>query len=76
MNDSIAQLMQRIGADAKAAAEVLASASTDAKNAALTAGGASLRAAKAELMAANAKDLEAGPGKGPVQRPARPSGAG
>ena len=64
MNDSIAQLMQRIGADAKAAAEVLASASTDAKNAALTAGGASLRAAKAELMAANAKDLEAGREKG------------
>ena len=64
MNDSIAQLMQRIGADAKAAAESLASASTDAKNAALTAGAASLRAAKAELMAANAKDLEAGREKG------------
>jgi glutamate-5-semialdehyde dehydrogenase len=51
-------LMRDIGRRARAAARVLALASTQSKNAALVAGAAALRARAADILAANARDLE------------------
>ncbi|MGB1546935.1 MAG: glutamate-5-semialdehyde dehydrogenase [Alphaproteobacteria bacterium] len=49
--------MQKLGADARAAAEVLARASTKAKNTALLAAAAAIRADQAAILEANAKDV-------------------
>ena len=62
--EDVAALMRRIGADARAAARVLANASTEAKNAALTGSADSLRARADAILAANRKDMEAGEKKG------------
>ncbi len=62
--EDVPALMRRLGADARAAARVLANASTEAKNAAL-AGSADSRRARADaILAANRKDMEAGRRKG------------
>ena len=53
----IASAMQRIGHEAKAAARVLALASTGQKNRALGGMAAAIRAEKREILAANAEDL-------------------
>jgi glutamate-5-semialdehyde dehydrogenase len=52
-------LMRGIGANARAAAAVLANASTEAKNNALTAAAAELRKREKEILAANKEDLAA-----------------
>jgi glutamate-5-semialdehyde dehydrogenase len=57
MSDAIAQVTA-LGQAAKAAARVLAQASTKAKNAALAAAADGLEAARDELLAANRRDLE------------------
>jgi len=62
--ENVAQLMRRIGEAAKAAARVLATASTEAKNKALCAAAESLRRRKNEILSENAKDMEAGAEKG------------
>lgn len=62
--ETIAALMQGIGAAAKVAAETLATVPTAAKNAALTAAARHLRDGRENLMTANAKDLAAGKEKG------------
>ena len=62
--EDVPALMRRIGADARAAARVLANASTEAKNAALTGSADSLRARADAILAANGKDMEAGRRKG------------
>ncbi|MCU0970332.1 MAG: gamma-glutamyl-phosphate reductase, partial [Gammaproteobacteria bacterium] len=68
MNDTpitdVAAYMDQLGRRARAAARVLAAASTAQKNAALAAIAADLDASRATLAAANAKDLEAGRAKG------------
>ena len=51
--------MAAMGRDARAAARVLATASTEAKNRALTAAAAALRRDTTQILAANARDLEA-----------------
>src|SRR5690606_22808382 len=56
----IAELMAEMGRRARAAASVLAMASSDAKRAALHAGADALDRRRAEVLAANARDLEAG----------------
>ena len=61
---TVPALMRRIGADARAAAGVLANASTEAKNAVLTGSADSLRARAGALLSANRKDMEAGTQKG------------
>jgi glutamate-5-semialdehyde dehydrogenase len=63
-NFDLAAVMNRLGADAVAAAEVLALASTAAKNLALAGIAAALRANRAALLAANALDMEAARAKG------------
>ncbi len=60
----IDRMMQVIGDKAKAAARLLATASTDAKNAALNASADAIDAATADILAANAKDLAAVADKG------------
>ena len=62
--EDVPALMRRIGADARAAARVLANASAEAKNAALTGSADSLRARADAILAANRKDMEAGRRKG------------
>ncbi len=57
MNDALRLQMQKLGADARAAADVLAQASTKAKNTVLLAAAAALRADKAAILDANAKDV-------------------
>ncbi len=59
-----AALMNRMGASAKAAARVLATASTAQKNAALKAAAAALRNNEHKILAANAEDMAAGKAKG------------
>jgi glutamate-5-semialdehyde dehydrogenase len=59
VKDDLQATMTRLGAAARAAAAVLAQASTDAKNAALRDAANRLRANKAALLAANAEDLKA-----------------
>ncbi len=57
MNDALRLQMQKLGADARVAADVLAQASTKAKNTVLLAAAAALRADKAAILDANAKDV-------------------
>lgn len=59
-----ASLMNRMGAAAKAAASVLATAPTARKNAALKAAAVALRANEQKILAANAQDMAAGKAKG------------
>ena len=61
---NIPALMRGIGAAAKNAATILATATTATKNAALLGAAASLRANVSRLMDANAKDMAAGEEKG------------
>lgn len=61
---SIAALMDQMGRDAKAAAAILATASTGQKNAALRAAAQALQTREAEILAANAEDMAAGRQKG------------
>lgn len=62
--NDIPAMMKALGEAAKAAAHVLATASTDAKNAALTEGAKALRANTPAILAANAEDVEAAKAKG------------
>lgn len=62
--ENIPALMREIGAAAKAAAEELATTSTEAKNDALNAAAKRLRDGQDRLIAANAKDMAAGKEKG------------
>ncbi|MCF2903898.1 glutamate-5-semialdehyde dehydrogenase [Octadecabacter sp. CECT 8868] len=62
--DNIPELMADIGARAKAAARVLASAPSDAKTAALNAAADAVWAARADIIAANEKDMTFGRDKG------------
>lgn len=55
---AIAELMLGLGRAAKSAAQVLAQATTEAKNAALKAAAAAIRERRAELLAANQVDVE------------------
>ena len=59
-----ATLMNRMGAAAKAAARVLATAPTAQKNAALKAAAAALRNNEQKILAANTEDMAAGKAKG------------
>ena len=61
---SVADYMQQVGTQAKAAAAVLATAPTALKNQALKAMAAALDEARDELIEANAKDLAAGAANG------------
>ncbi|MCZ4271656.1 glutamate-5-semialdehyde dehydrogenase [Maritalea porphyrae] len=60
----VVSIMQDLGAAAKAAARVLATASSAQKNLALTSAAEHLKATTNEILAANAKDVEAGHAKG------------
>jgi glutamate-5-semialdehyde dehydrogenase len=60
----VASIMNGIGRNAKSAARVLASASTDAKNRALEAMAVAMIASKDSILAANAEDLKGIEGKG------------
>ncbi len=60
----IPALMKDLGERAKAAAHVLATASTDSKNTALLEGAKALRARKADIQAANDLDVQAAKDKG------------
>ncbi len=62
--DNIPALMADIGARAKAAARILARATSDAKAAALNAAADAVWAARDGIMAANAKDMDFGRDKG------------
>jgi glutamate-5-semialdehyde dehydrogenase len=59
-SSKIAATMQDIGRQAKAAARVLALASTEQKNRALAGMAAAIRSGKDDILAANAEDLTAG----------------
>jgi glutamate-5-semialdehyde dehydrogenase len=63
-SDEIAATMREIGQQAKAAARVLALASTDQKNRALGAMAAAIRGSRSEMLAANAQDLADGKAAG------------
>jgi glutamate-5-semialdehyde dehydrogenase len=60
----ISQDMLEMGARARAAAQILATATPEAKTRALEAAAEALLAARAEILAANARDLEAARAKG------------
>ncbi|MDE1160251.1 MAG: glutamate-5-semialdehyde dehydrogenase [Neorhizobium sp.] len=60
----VASIMNGIGRNAKSAARVLASASTEAKNRALEAMAVAMIASKDSILAANAEDLKGIEGKG------------
>jgi glutamate-5-semialdehyde dehydrogenase len=62
--ENIAPLMRQIGEAAKAAARVLATATTEAKNKALVETAGSLRRRNNEILSENAKDMAAGSEKG------------
>jgi glutamate-5-semialdehyde dehydrogenase len=64
LNTDIANLMDRLGREASAAAAVLALAGTATKNRALANIAAALRTRMPELLAANARDMEAANAKG------------
>ena len=64
MPDSIPQLMDGLGRQARDAARVLAMSSGDARNAALQAASAELRSRQAEILEANAKDMHAASERG------------
>ena len=55
--DDVAEVMDRLGRDARAAARDLALASSDTKNRALIAAAAAIRAAAPKILEANARDL-------------------
>lgn len=55
--DDVAEVMDRLGRDAREAARVLGLASSDAKNRALIAAAAAIRANAAKILEANARDL-------------------
>ena len=55
--DDVAEVMDRLGRDAREAARVLALASSDAKNRALIAAAAAIRASAEKILEANASDL-------------------
>ena len=61
---SVANYMQQLGSQAKAAAKVLATAPTEAKNKALLGMAEALNADRIALKAANEKDLAAGRNNG------------
>ncbi|TNE36656.1 MAG: gamma-glutamyl-phosphate reductase, partial [Alphaproteobacteria bacterium] len=61
---SIAEIMERLGKNARAAARTLATVPTDAKDKALLEGAKALRNGCAEILAANAKDMKAAEEKG------------
>ena len=60
----ITELMTKIGAEAKAAAAELASATAERKHAALISAAENVWTARAEIIAANAQDLDFGRSKG------------
>ncbi len=60
---AIQTIMETIGADAKAAAAILANARTTQKNDALIAAATAIRAKKAEILQANVKDLDIARGR-------------
>ncbi|SHG74306.1 glutamate-5-semialdehyde dehydrogenase [Cognatiyoonia sediminum] len=64
MTDMTPDLMNRLGAAAKAAARELATASAEAKTAALNAAADAVWVRRGEIIEANGKDLEFGRGKG------------
>ena len=55
--DDVAEVMDRLGRDAREAARVLGLASSDAKNRALIAAAAAIRAAAPKILEANARDV-------------------
>ncbi len=55
--DDVAETMQRLGRDARAAAAILALTSSETKNKALVAAAAAIRAASTKILDANAKDV-------------------
>jgi len=59
-NEDVPHMMRRIGADARAAAAVLATAPREAKDAALRHMAAELRNRTSDIISANAKDMAAG----------------
>ncbi|MDP6351839.1 MAG: glutamate-5-semialdehyde dehydrogenase [Alphaproteobacteria bacterium] len=63
VGDTEAEMLE-LGRAARAAASVLAGASTESKNAALTAAAAAIHADSAVLLAANAQDIAAAEGRG------------
>lgn len=64
LTNDIDTMMLEIGQRARAAAAILAQASSDRKDRALRAAAAAIRANAPEILAANAKDVEAGRAKG------------
>ncbi len=60
----VAAMMERMGRKARAAASVLATATTAAKNEALNAAARSIRALSPAILEANARDVEAGRARG------------
>jgi glutamate-5-semialdehyde dehydrogenase len=63
-HDAIGPMMTQIGADARAAATILATAPAEAKSAALNAAADAVWAKRAEIIAANKEDLAYGADKG------------
>jgi glutamate-5-semialdehyde dehydrogenase len=63
-DDSLRQLMRHIGTAARAAAQVLAQATANAKNTALRQAAANIRARSSDILAANEKDVDLGRDKG------------
>jgi len=63
-NEDVPRMMRRIGADARAAAAVLATTPREAKDMALRHMAAELRARTDDIVSANAKDVAAGEDKG------------
>ena len=57
MPDSLSQMMDGLGRQARSAARMLAMSSDDTRNAALHAASAELRARRAEILKANATDV-------------------
>ncbi|MDE2052548.1 MAG: gamma-glutamyl-phosphate reductase, partial [Gammaproteobacteria bacterium] len=57
--NDLGEMMERLGRNAVAAAQVLALAGTTAKNAALSASAAAIRAGAARILEANARDMSA-----------------
>jgi len=62
--DNVAQQMQQIGVNAKQAASIISTASTESKNKALVEIAKALRSKTAEIISANTIDIEAGKQKG------------
>jgi glutamate-5-semialdehyde dehydrogenase len=62
--DGLRQLMHHIGTSARAAAQVLAQAAAAVKNRALRQAAINIRARLRDILSANARDVEAGRGKG------------